>query len=120
MVQYLDTVSGEQREGLDELLHNIESNTRQYIKLFAEAADIAMPAPDRNDIPNDVFDVLLEQVSCNSCSHQLYSCVYTTAAVHACHGRPVVSMCGSVAAQRKKGVELQQEALTEAGIPVTL
>ena len=63
-MQYMDTVSGEQREGLDELLQNIQSNTRQYIKLFAEAADIAMPAPNRNDIPNDVFDVLLEQVSC--------------------------------------------------------
>lgn len=62
----MDTVSGEQREGLDELLHNIESNTRQYIKLFSEAADIAMPAPSRNDIPNDVFDVLLEQVTCDT------------------------------------------------------
>ena len=61
--QYLDTVSGDQRDGLDEFLHNIETNTRQYIKLFAEAADIAMPAPNRNDISNDVFDVLLEQVA---------------------------------------------------------
>ena len=59
----MDTVSGEQREGLDEFLHNIESNTRHYTKLFADAADIAMPAPSRNDIPNDVFDVLLDQVS---------------------------------------------------------
>ena len=58
----MDTMSGEQRDGLDDFLHNIETNTRQYIKLFAEAADIAMPAPNRNDIPNDVFDVLLEQV----------------------------------------------------------
>ena len=61
--QYMDTVSGQQREELDEFLHSIESNTRQYLKLFAEAADIAMPAPSRNDIPNDVFDVLLEQVA---------------------------------------------------------
>lgn len=118
--QYMDTVSGDQRDGLDDFLHNIETNTRQYIKLFAEAADIAMPAPNRNDIPNDVFDVLLEQVaqtptlasrepharapylqwqSCN----QIFPSVYE-----------------SNNAQRKKGVELQQEALTEAGIPVML
>lgn len=108
--QYIDTVSsGEAREGLEEFLHNIETNTRQYIKLFAEATDVIMPAPDRNDIPNDVFDVLLDQVS-----------MFVVRTRHA-----TVRLCtawsepdGFVALQRKKGVELQQEALTEAGIPV--
>ena len=52
---------------LEELLKKIETNTRQYVRVFAEAADKVMPVATRTDIPSDVFDVLLEQV--RFCTH---------------------------------------------------
>ena len=42
----------------------IERNTLQYLTLFADAADQAMPAPTvpADELPEDVYDVLVEQV----------------------------------------------------------
>ena len=45
-----------------ELVEHVERNTQQYLSLLAEAADNSMPAPTDDDLPEDVFDVLLDQV----------------------------------------------------------
>lgn len=45
-----------------ELVTRLERNTQQYLTLLAEAADNRMPAPCEDDLPEDVFDVLLDQV----------------------------------------------------------
>ncbi|KAL4437489.1 hypothetical protein ABPG77_003470 [Micractinium sp. CCAP 211/92] len=44
-----------------ELVTRLERNTQQYLTLLAEAADNRMPAPCEDDLPEDVFDVLLDQ-----------------------------------------------------------
>ena len=46
----------------EELVARVERNTQQYLQLCAEAADRNMPPPTLPDLPEDVFDVLLEQV----------------------------------------------------------
>ncbi len=50
-----------EKEGL---LHNVETNTKQYLKIFAEAADdcLVLVAPTIDHIVPDVYDVLLQQV----------------------------------------------------------
>lgn len=45
-----------------ELVTRVERNTQQYLTLLAEGADNRMPAPSEDDLPEDVFDVLLDQV----------------------------------------------------------
>lgn len=45
-----------------ELVTRLERNTQQYLTLLAEGADNRMPAPCEDDLPEDVFDVLLDQV----------------------------------------------------------
>ena len=49
---------------LDNLLTEVLRNTKRYVQLFAEAADVLMPAPiaDRMQGPEDVIDVLTRQV----------------------------------------------------------
>lgn len=44
-----------------DLIQNIESNTYQYLSLLAEAADAVMPAPTIPSIPEDVFDIMMDQ-----------------------------------------------------------
>ncbi|KAK9806786.1 hypothetical protein WJX72_002809 [[Myrmecia] bisecta] len=46
-----------------QFLASIEANTRRYLKLFAEAADVTLPDPTvpASEMAKDVFDVLLEQ-----------------------------------------------------------
>ena len=48
------------------LVGGLESNTRRYIKLLAEAADQVMPEPTADLAHADVLDVLHEQVRVNS------------------------------------------------------
>jgi len=47
------------------LVGGLESNTRRYIKLLAEAADQVMPEPTADLAHADVLDVLHEQVRVN-------------------------------------------------------
>ena len=49
-----------------ELAARIESNTAMYLGLIADAADGVMPPPTLppEELPEDVYDVLLEQVRC--------------------------------------------------------
>lgn len=51
-------------DGEKDLLHNVETNTKQYLKLFAEAADdcLGQIEPSVPHVP-DVYDVLLQQVT---------------------------------------------------------
>ena len=56
----LDDVEGFSKDV--ELVERLEANTQQYLTLLAEAADNIMPAPTDSDLPEDVFDVLLDQV----------------------------------------------------------
>ncbi len=51
-------------DGEKDLLYNVETNTKQYLKLFAEAADdcLGQIAPTVRHTP-DVYDVLLQQVT---------------------------------------------------------
>ena len=42
---------------------NVAANTKRYLKLFAEAADSLLPRANRDDMPEDVFDVLACHVS---------------------------------------------------------
>ena len=44
-----------------ELATRVEGNAAQYLELAAAAADAALPPPSRADLPEDVFDVLMEQ-----------------------------------------------------------
>lgn len=43
-----------------EIIEHIETNTYQYLSLFADAADAIMPAPDAADIAEDVFDIMMQ------------------------------------------------------------
>jgi hypothetical protein len=45
-----------------ELVEHLERNTQQYLALLAEAADNILPPPTEDNLPEDVFDVLLDQV----------------------------------------------------------
>lgn len=56
----LDDLEGFSKE--PELVEHLERNTQQYLTLLAEAADNIMPQPTEDDLPEDVFDVLLDQV----------------------------------------------------------
>lgn len=56
----LDDLEGYSKE--PELVEHLERNTQQYLTLLAEAADNIMPPPSEHDLPEDVFDVLLDQV----------------------------------------------------------
>lgn len=56
----LDDVASYVKDG--DLVHRMETNTQQYLSLLASAADEAMPAPTRSDLPDDIFDILLDQV----------------------------------------------------------
>ncbi|KAL6779626.1 MCM7 [Auxenochlorella protothecoides x Auxenochlorella symbiontica] len=55
----LDDVASYVKDG--DLVHRMETNTQQYLSLLASAADEAMPAPTRSDLPDDIFDILLDQ-----------------------------------------------------------
>ena len=61
-LQYAAGVLGDEKGTMEEFLTNVETNTKQYLKLFSEAADACMPQPTRTDLPDDVYDVLLQQV----------------------------------------------------------
>lgn len=58
-MQYVSKASGS--DGAQEFLENVQSNTKQYLKLFAEAADDCLP---ESSVPveDDVYDVLQAQV----------------------------------------------------------
>lgn len=45
-----------------ELVDRLERNTQQYLTLLAEAADNILPQPTDDNLREDVFDVLLDQV----------------------------------------------------------
>ncbi len=61
MAQYAFGVNGSGKEVAEEFLQNVETNTKQYLKLFAEAADDCLPAPSV-PVEDDVYDVLQAQV----------------------------------------------------------
>ena len=46
----------------DTLLDGFENNTKRFVKILCEAADDAMPIPDRQDIEEDIYDILYNQV----------------------------------------------------------
>lgn len=52
-----------------ELVQRIEQNTHMYLSLFADAADGVMPQPSvpADEMPEDVYDVLVEQVGGSWC-----------------------------------------------------
>lgn len=56
----LDDLEGFSKD--PELVEHVERNTQQYLQLLAEAADNIMPPPTDDNLPEDVFDVLLDQV----------------------------------------------------------
>ncbi|EFN55074.1 hypothetical protein CHLNCDRAFT_52849 [Chlorella variabilis] len=73
-MEMLQDIANRQRSTLDvdlddldgfskdpELVEHVEGNTQQYLRLLAEAADNIMPAPTDDNLPEDVFDVLLDQ-----------------------------------------------------------
>ena len=43
-----------------ELVSHIEGNTYQYLSLIGEAADAVMPSPSDADLPEDVFDIMMD------------------------------------------------------------
>lgn len=45
---------------LPDLITHIETNTFEYLRLISEAADAVMPAPTDTDLPEDVFDIMME------------------------------------------------------------
>lgn len=57
----LDDLEEYSKDG-GELVAHVERNTQQYLALLAEAADNIMPQPSEDNLPEDVFDVLLDQV----------------------------------------------------------
>lgn len=61
----LDDLDGFSKD--PELVEHVEGNTQQYLRLLAEAADNIMPAPTDDNLPEDVFDVLLDQVGGGVC-----------------------------------------------------
>lgn len=48
------------------MVQRVEQNTHMYLGLFADAADARMPPPSipADMLPEDVYDVLIEQVCC--------------------------------------------------------
>ena len=56
----LDDLEGYSKDA--ELVSHLERNTQQYLSLLAEAADNIMPQPTEENLPEDVFDVMLDQV----------------------------------------------------------
>ena len=56
----LDDLEGYSKDA--ELVAHVERNTQQYLALLAEAADNIMPQPTEDNLPEDVFDVLQDQV----------------------------------------------------------
>jgi hypothetical protein len=60
VAQYVSKASGVARDGAQEFLDNVQSNTKQYLKLFAEAADDCLPEPSV-PVEDDVYDVLQAQ-----------------------------------------------------------
>ena len=48
-------------DGEGSLLDAVRGNTRRYITLFSEAADMMLPAPTTLNGDEDVFDVLMRQ-----------------------------------------------------------
>lgn len=56
----LDDLEGYSKDA--ELVSHVERNTQQYLSLLAEAADNIMPQPTEENLPEDVFDVMLDQV----------------------------------------------------------
>lgn len=61
ILQYVSKISGTAKDGAQEFLENVETNTKQYLKLFAEAADDSLPEPSV-PVEDDVYDVLQAQV----------------------------------------------------------
>lgn len=53
MLQYHDA---------DTLLDGFENNAKRFVKILCEAADDAMPIPDRQDMEEDIYDILYNQV----------------------------------------------------------
>ncbi|BDA48060.1 DNA replication licensing factor MCM7 [Coccomyxa sp. Obi] len=45
----------------DTLLDGFENNTKRFVKVLCEAADDAMPVPDRQDLEEDIYDILYNQ-----------------------------------------------------------
>lgn len=43
-----------------DLVQNVETNTNQYLSIIAEAADAVMPHPTEQNLPEDVFDIMME------------------------------------------------------------
>ena len=59
MLQYHDA---------DTLLDGFENNSKRFVKILCEAADDAMPIPDRQDLEEDIYDILYNQVKTNYAS----------------------------------------------------
>ena len=59
-MQYVSKATGAAKDGAQEFLENVQSNTKQYLKLFAEAADDCLPEPSVH-VDDDVYDVLQAQ-----------------------------------------------------------
>lgn len=57
----LDDLAEYVADDFDSLIEFVESNTLQYVQMFAQAADAAMPEATIAELPEDVFDVMLEQ-----------------------------------------------------------
>ena len=57
----LDDLESFYKHEQEALLRSVETNTSQYLALLAEAADKIMPPPTEDDLPEDVFDVIMEQ-----------------------------------------------------------
>lgn len=58
------------------LTERMEANTLQYLGLLAQAADEVMPQPTKTDLPEDIFDILLEQVGCFPSGVGRRACVF--------------------------------------------
>lgn len=54
----LDDLAGFTME--EGLLERMETNTYQYLHLIGDAADAVMPAPSEADLPEDVFDIMMD------------------------------------------------------------
>lgn len=57
------------KDKLHTFVSDIQSNTRRYISLFAEAADDLMPARSYVAVEEDSFDILMRQVRRDSTSN---------------------------------------------------
>lgn len=53
---------GMQYHDTETLLDGLENNTKRFIKIVCEAADDAMPPPERHDFEEDIYDILFNQV----------------------------------------------------------